>query len=371
MDVRAYASLDALPPAYSQLLKRDGSGTVFHRHDWIRAYVEHMVRPGDSLQLLGLETDDAQPQALIVGVSSRAYAAHPGARVLAFVQPDAAPLAPLVAGNIDPIDVYAHVARYARDTRPAYDVLRLQPLNRDSLEWRRLVHVLWKAGYLTQTFFNFPNCYKDVRGMSSAQYLEELPSRLRNTLRRRERRLEASGGYRIALVTDSDGLAAVIGDYERVMTGSWKEGEKLIPVEYLHAVMRSAADAGALRLGLLYVDAEPAAAQFWVISDGVAYLYRTAYQIRFKELSVGTVLTWHVMRRLLDVDHVDELDLGIGDDAYKKDWVNGERARCGVLAFNPGTYYGIKNAARHIGGHAAKRVATSLLRRGRTLLSRP
>jgi CelD/BcsL family acetyltransferase involved in cellulose biosynthesis len=370
MQVRAYASLDALPPAYSQLLNRDGSGSVFHRHDWIRAYVEHVVSAGESLQLLGLETSEAQPQALIVGASSRAYHAHSGARVLAFSQPDAAPLAPLVAEGIAALDVYAHIARYAREMLPAYDVLRLQPLNRNSHACRGLVRVLREAGYLTQTFFKFPNCYQDVHGISSARFLQGLASRLRNTLRRKERRLKAFGASRIVLVTHSDELKVVIDDYDRVMAGSWKEGENIMPVEYLHAVMRCAAAAGALRMGLLYVDTEPAAAQFWVISAGVAYLYRTAYQIRFSELSVGTVLTWHVLCHLLDVDRVHQLDLGIGNDTYKKDWVSGERERCGVLAFNPGTFHGLKNAVRHIGGHAAKRVAKGLLHRGRTLLSR-
>lgn len=369
MHVRAYTSLDALPPAYSQLLHADGSGSVFHHRDWIRAYVEHVVGPHESLQLFGLESDEAQPQALIVGVLSRAYRAHAGARVLAFSQPDAAPLAPMTGHGIAPLDVYDHIARYAREMRPACDVVRMQPLNRNSHACQGLIRVLREAGYLTQTFHNFPNCYQDVRGMSSAQYLQGLSSRLRNTLKRKERRLEASERFRVVLVKRAEELEVAIGDYDRVMAGSWKAGEKLMPVEYLHAVMRCAASAGALRMGLLYVDTEPAAAQFWVISDRFAYLYRTAYQNRFKALSVGTVLTWHVLRDLLDADHVDELDMGIGNDPYKKDWVSGERDRCGILAFNPRTFRGFKNAVRHIGGHSAKRVLTGLLRRGRALLS--
>ncbi len=136
MEVRAYASLDALPPAYSRLLDGDGSRNVFHRRDWISAYVEHLIGPGESLQLLGLETGEAQPQALIVGVSSRAYNAHLGARVLHFVQPDAAPLVPLVAEGIDPLDVYVHIGRYAREMRPPYDVLRMDPLDRNSYACR-------------------------------------------------------------------------------------------------------------------------------------------------------------------------------------------------------------------------------------------
>ncbi len=370
MQVRAYASLDALPPSYSRLLSKDDCGSVFHRQDWIRAFAEHLMGPDQRLRLVGLETNEAQPLALMVGTSTRSLRTHRRARALCFVQPDATPLAPLMAENVAALDVYSAIARYARNERPAYDVLRLQPLDLDSPVLLELVRTLREAGYLIQTFFNYPNRYQDVGGMSSAQYLQTRPSRLRNTLRRKERRLETSGQCRIALVTRSDELEVVIGDYDRVMAGSWKEGEQLLPVEYLHAVMRSAAAAGALRMGVLYVDGQPAAAQFWVVSDGIAYLYRTAYQTRYRELSVGTVLTWHVLRGLLDADRVYELDLGIGNDPYKKDWVGDERARCGIVAFNPGTFHGLKNAVRHIGGHAAMHIAKGLLSRGRALLSR-
>jgi CelD/BcsL family acetyltransferase involved in cellulose biosynthesis len=132
-------------------------------------------------------------------------------------------------------------------------------------------------------------------------------------------------------------------------------------VPYQRAIMQVAAQAAALRLALLYIDDAPAAAQCWIVSGGVAHLHRLAYDERFRELSPGTVLSWHVIRHVLDVDHVRELDFGVGDDAYKAEWVSGRRERWGILAFNPRTWGGLKAAAVNIGGHAAKSVTRVVL----------
>jgi CelD/BcsL family acetyltransferase involved in cellulose biosynthesis len=98
------------------------------------------------------------------------------------------------------------------------------------------------------------------------------------------------------------------------------------------------------------------------MSGGVGYLHRLAYDERFRDLSPGTVLTWHVIRHLLDVDRVGALDLGIGDDPYKRDWATGLRERWGLVGFNPRTLRGLRGAVWNIGGHAVKNITRAVLR---------
>ena len=50
---------------------------------------------------------------------------------------------------------------------------------------------------------------------------------------------------------------------------------------------------------------------------------------------------------LLDDERVSELDLGAGDDSYKRLWASRRRARCGLLAFDPLTLRGGLGAIRH------------------------
>jgi CelD/BcsL family acetyltransferase involved in cellulose biosynthesis len=65
---------------------------------------------------------------------------------------------------------------------------------------------------------------------------------------------------------------------------------------------------------------------------------------------------------LLDVDRVGALDLGIGDDAYKRDWASGLRERWGIVGFNPRTLRGLRGAVWNIGGHAVKNITRAVLR---------
>ena len=189
------------------------------------------------------------------------------------------------------------VARHARQSDPPYDVLRISPLDVDGELFRLVPSMLRAEGWILQRFLMFPNWYEPVSGRDSAEYMRGRPSRLRNTIERRARRLQSSGRFRIEVSTGGTTLDTAIWDYERVFARSWKRG--LADLPYQRAIVQVAAHAGALRLGLLYVDDKPAAAQFWMATGGVGYLHRSAYDALFHELSPGTLLTWHVVRHLL------------------------------------------------------------------------
>jgi hypothetical protein len=55
-----------------------------------------------------------------------------------------------------------------------------------------------------------------------------------------------------------------------------------------------------------------------------------------------------MVRGLLDVDRVRELDFGSIEDNFAQNWAPRSRQRIGIVAFNPRTWRGIKGAFRHI-----------------------
>ena len=61
------------------------------------------------------------------------------------------------------------------------------------------------------------------------------------------------------------------------------------------------------------------------------------------------MLTAHLMRHVMDEDRVGEIDYLIGDDAYKKSWMDRRQERWGLVAYNPlslrGTMGLLKTAA--------------------------
>ena len=137
---------------------------------------------------------------------------------------------------------------------------------------------------------------------------------------------------RIVIYRDEAGLDEALRAYEQIYAASWKIPEPY--PEFIRGLCRTCAESGWLRLGVVYIDDQPAAAQIWIVNDGIANIYKLAYDERFAKLSLGSILSAHLMEHVIDVDKVHEVDYLTGDDAYKKDWMSDRRERWGIVAFN-------------------------------------
>jgi len=95
-------------------------------------------------------------------------------------------------------------------------------------------------------------------------------------------------------------------------------------------------------LGLAWHGDTPIAAQLWLSSHGRADIYKVAYDEEYKRFAPGSVLTAEVMKHVIDIDQVKEVDYLIGDDPYKKRWLSQRRERWGWVAYNPRTLPGLR-----------------------------
>jgi hypothetical protein len=247
---------------------------------------------------------------------------------------------------LDSLDGFAHEARAAAD------VIRLDCLPHPDPLFTAFDQSLAAAGWLRQSWFHFGSWYLPTAGLSSERYLEGRPVQLRRNLKRSLKQL-AQHGARFRLTSGGPELEHALRQYETVYRASWKPPE--IHPEFVPALAQAAAAAGALRLGICEIGGIPAAAQIWLVLNGRATIFKIAYDERFRSVSVGSALTWWMMRAMLDEEQVREVDFGRGDDHYKRWWLSERRERWGLLAFNPLTPGGLALAARHIGGRWAKR----------------
>lgn len=258
---------------------------------------------------------------------------------------------PVITACGEVADAAAAVARVVT-TRPRPPTLQLAPLSR--LDAALLGDAFRSEGWFAKRYFCFGNWYLPCQGATFGAYLASRPSQLRHTLARKSRSFFSNSASRIQVVTDPADVDDAMAAYDRVFLKSWKR-----PEPYPHFIKgwaRICASEGWLRMGIAWVGEVPVAVQFWFFRAGRAYIYKLAYDEDYARLSAGTVLTAHMFRHALDVDHASEIDYLTGDDPYKRDWMTHRRERVGLLACDLRSPKGLIRAAFETAGTVKKQL---------------
>lgn len=233
-----------------------------------------------------------------------------------------------------------------RSARPKIHEVRCAPLDSASRSWQLLRQAFAKAGWLTDDYFCFGNWYHRVVPGDYAGYFAQRSGQLRNTVARGERKIAKTPGARVQIIDGSEpDLAPAIDAFVTVYNRSWKTPEPF--PAFIPGLCHLAAANNGLRLGLVWLDERPIAAQLWLVANAKAYIVKLAYDQDFPGLSAGTVLSAALFRQVIDVDRVSEIDYLIGDDSYKRDWMSLRRERHGIVAFNPNSVGGLWRAVKH------------------------
>lgn len=326
------SSLRTLPDlaALQTFLPDNRRGTLFRTADWFRNLHAHGLEAVPALSALHLPADDGGCLPLL----------DDGSQLYGLSNYYSSLYGPV--GNLP-----RNLAAFLREHKRA--IIDLRPLDPCAPEFQQLKTTLTDAGYWVDEYFCFGNWYYDVAGRSFADYLAERPSQLRNNLQRGKGRLNKNGAWRIAIQQHEDaGLEAAIAAFETVYAKSWKQPEP--QPGFIPNLCRTAARAGWLRLGVLYVEEKPIAAQLWLTHGGVGNIYKLAYDEEASRYSAGTVLTAAMFEQALDVDRVAEVDYLNGDEPYKRDWMSHRRERHGIIAFDLAQWRGFKAALGHWAG---------------------
>ncbi|MDB5816048.1 MAG: hypothetical protein JWN23_3165 [Rhodocyclales bacterium] len=232
--------------------------------------------------------------------------------------------------------------------------LQLKPMLPGAL-FDSLQAALRNHGFMCDTLGVSTNHYLSVPdGMDWAAYLAQRPGRLRNTCKRCTARLEREPGFRIEICRTLAELSQALAAFETVYRSSWKGAEPY--PQFIPELCRAMATSGWLRLGVLYLHGEPAAAQLWFVKDTTASIYKLAYDASHARWGVGTVLTAAMFEEALDRDGVREIDFLTGDDEYKTEWMSATRPLLCLIAYNSRSLGGLVLATRHFAGKWARRL---------------
>lgn len=337
-----------LPAWCDAYLAAQDSDDFFASRVWYDCIVAHALPAGSEPMLAVGGSSDAVLLPLL----------RQGSRIRSLVTPYTLRWRPLIAQGVGTTMLEAagrSVARLLRGRPPTM----LEALAEDTPGLEDILDGFAAAGLALGRYRHFGNWREALpTGIYWSGYLAGRPPVLRTTILRKLAR--AGRDMRFTLLTaPGPELEAGIAAYVAVRGCSWKPAEPF--PDFDAALMRVAAAAGALRLGVLRDREErPVAAQYWVVSGGRAVLLKLAHDERQRAASPGTALTALMIRGLIDDVRVTELDFGRGDDSYKSLWVTQRRQCIGVVVSDPWHPAGMLEMARQRVGRGRRRIAALL-----------
>jgi CelD/BcsL family acetyltransferase involved in cellulose biosynthesis len=342
----AVGSVAGLPADARALLDAAAQDDFQFSAAWFAAVAQAALPPGARpLFLLWRETGRTVALLALQRLAS--------GRLAGLTSPYTCRFRPLVAATATEAELRRAGDRFGRWWR-ASGPLRLEALDPDWPGRAPLLAGLRAAGVVALRFAQFGNWYLPLAGLDWAGYLAGRPGALRATIRRRVARAARDPAIAFALISGGAALEAGIAAYESVHASSWKPPEPY--PAFGPALLRAAAGAGVLRLGVLRQGGAPVAAQYWTLAGGTATVLKLAHDERARALSPGTVLTALMIRHLLERDGAAVLDFGRGDDPYKAGWTGLRRPREGLLLCPLAHPAGLAALARHGLGRALRRL---------------
>ena len=207
-----------------------------------------------------------------------------------------------------------------------FAAISLSPVPDENGETAQLEGAFRAAGWLTFRSQCGVNHVLPVAGRSYAEFLAGRPGQVRTTLKRK--------ANKVSVTIETEFNSASWAAYEAIYAESWKPGEG--SPAFLRAFAQAEGAAGRLRLGLACANGIPVAAQFWTVENGTAYIHKLAHTQASKPLSPGTTLSAALFERVIDLDTVNLVDFGTGDDGYKRDWMEQVRPRYRLDCYRPG-----------------------------------
>ena len=221
----------------------------------------------------------------------------------------------------------------------SWGVIDLNFMDPESREYSIFINAFKEHGLVSKKYFWRACIFENVKDITYADYLASRSKAVKKTYAYKQRKLEKTGTTRFELVSNSENIESAIADYEHVLSKSWKGAEPF--PQHAAGLIREAASAGTLRLGLYYIDNKPVATHLWIVSAGRATICKHHHDAEFNKQSVGAILTLRMFEYALDVEKVHTIDFGVGDEPAKRYWLNDEEPLSGIVSFNCKTINGL------------------------------
>ena len=337
MTVCVYKSFNEIPSEVRERLSYPAQANFFLSLDWFSLLFETSLLESLTPRIYVLLNNQGKAiGGLFCGVDPKARLR----RLVSLTNFYTLEFSPSVVEKSGPrLEIITELVRYIAAERPRWHQIGFNLMKREMVEVQRVSDDLKNSGFSPHPFFQYENWYFESGGSTFEDYFSGRSSQLRNTVSRKQKKLEKAHRVSIKIISsESDQLQEVVRDFIAVYNRSWKRPEPF--PDFIPTLAAVCAKLRILRLGVLYVDGKAAAGQFWINTPGKAIIYKLAYDEEYRDLGVGSVLSKELFRVSLDEDRVAEIDYGVGSEPYKKEWMSSVRRVEGVQVFNRKTLVG-------------------------------
>jgi hypothetical protein len=329
--VDIWPSLQQIPERFEPLFADAGDSSLFAGKDWWALLEKHGFPDKQTTAYVAIERDN---KPIMVCPLRHPALGEPGAwRSLSNYYSHS--YAPLLAKGEAPEKLqraFCELGKAVLSKGSPYPSLCLDPIWNQGNWAAPALRGLKAAGFATSWTEVDETWSINVIDMQPAQYYQQLPGKLRNTIERKTQQAEARGPINLELALDSSHALELVPLFEQVYAASWKQEEP--DPSFISEFANLCAERDALRIGILLLDDEPIAAQLWVTEhDDTAILYKLAHDGAYDSLSPGTLLTWHMIEALLTTDSLHHLNFGRGHEGYKRHWMPSRQSLYRLQAF--------------------------------------
>jgi len=297
---------------WSDLVRADPAGTIFHTPDFLKLYWEEFGEEPEHLLLAFGENDAGEQMSAaafeLIGGTLRFLG---GTEVTDYMGPVGMPEA--VAGS-------AHALWAGLLARDEWQEADLRGLAEDS-PWLLELREAAASHGLTVEETEDQNGVAPILDLplSWDEYLGQIPSKLRHEIRRKAKKLEAeTGPFRIETATDETLLPLLDRFVELHRMSEGPKGVFMVPgMEiFFRRLGQTFCERGVFRLTFIRVRDELAAGTIGFSFGGTYSLYNSAFDRTWQQLAPGMVLVAEDIRLAID-EECSVFDFLKGDYAYK------------------------------------------------------
>lgn len=234
--------------------------------------------------------------------------------------------------------VHTELAGYLAGAKFMFELSRVE---KNSAHVRKFALGLTRLGWSSAQISTDICPYVDLSGHDWESYLESLSRAHRYNLRRRLRNMEKLGDTHFELVQSeeqrSNAMQILIKLHGKRWRGRGSSGafNSSALVSFHNELSRTALDQGWLKLYVLRLNEEPAAALYGFLYNRIFYFYQSGFNLDFYQHSVGLVAMGLAIKSAISEGAII-YDFLRGDESYKSLWANSCRELIRLELYPPG-----------------------------------